>query len=152
MTRDEPACSLRQPVGLHSAGMSSSKRRKPRPRRKGPTPPNRARADAAQSAAPGDPRPGTTRGPAEPAASSARSGRYTPKLKNRGPFRPTWHKVIGTLMVVAGLTVFVLNDLEWFDVHVMPGGHNELYAVVAVAIAGSSLWWFGAFDRPPERR
>jgi hypothetical protein len=55
-------------------------------------------------------------------------------------------------MVVAGLTVFVLNDLEWFDVHVMPGGHNELYAVVAVAIAGSSLWWFGAFDRPPERR
>lgn len=55
-------------------------------------------------------------------------------------------------MVVVGLTMFVLNDLEWFGVHVMPGGHNELYAAVAVAIAGSSLWWFGAFDRPPERR
>lgn len=80
------------------------------------------------------------------------SARYTPKLKNRGPFRPTWHKVVGALMIVLGLALFVLNDLVWFDIHVMPGGHNELYAFVAIGIAASSLWWFGAFDRAPERR
>ncbi|MCZ7537219.1 MAG: hypothetical protein M5T61_15790 [Acidimicrobiia bacterium] len=132
--------------------MSSPKRRKPRPRRKGPTPPNRASAESAQSAVPDHGRREANRRPAEPATSPVGSGRYTPKLKNRGPFRPTWHKVVGALMVLAGLTVFVLNDLAWFDVRVMPGGHNELYAVVAVVIAASSLWWFGAFDRPPERR
>jgi len=132
--------------------MSSSKRRKPRPRRKGPTPPNRATAGAARTSSSDGQRPGANKGLAEPVASPAGSGRYTPKLKNRGPFRPTWHKVVGALMVLAGLTVFVLNDLAWFDVRVMPGGHNELYAVVAVVIAASSLWWFGAFDRPPERR
>lgn len=68
---------------------------------------------------------------------------------NRGPFRPVWHKVVGGLLVLAGITVFALND---FRPEVLPGAHTELYAVLALAIAATSMWWFGWFDRPPERR
>ena len=115
--------------------MASSNRRRPKQqRRKGPTPRNqdRSRVDTA-----GSPPPPTAR--------------YTPPVKNRGLFRPMWHKVVGGLLILGGITLFVLNDLEWFDVHVMPGGHNELYALLAFGIAGSSTWWFGWFDRPPQR-
>jgi hypothetical protein len=80
------------------------------------------------------------------------NARYTPSAKNRGPLRPVWHKVIGGSLVLTGFVLFVLNDLEWFDVHVLPGGHNELYAVLSFLIAGSSAWWFGLFDRPPGTR
>ena len=79
------------------------------------------------------------------------SSRYTPKMKARGPFRPTWHKVVGALFVVAGLAIFVINDLAWFDINLIPGGHNELYAVLAFVVAGASTWWFGWFDRPPGK-
>jgi hypothetical protein len=61
-------------------------------------------------------------------------------------------KVTGGLLVVLGGTLFVLNDLELFDIHLIPGGHNELYALFALAIAASSTWWFGLFDQPPGRR
>ena len=77
------------------------------------------------------------------------SARYTPKFKARGPFRPTWHKVVGGLLIVLGLSIFVINDLAWFDIYIMPGGHNELWAVVGIAVAATSTWWFGWFDRPP---
>ncbi len=60
-----------------------------------------------------------------------------------------WHKVTGGLLILLGVTLFILNDLEWFDIHVMPGGHNELYALLAIVIAASSI---GLFDRAPERR
>ena len=77
--------------------------------------------------------------------------RYTPPAKRRGIFRPTWHKVVGGLSILAGLGVFVANDLEWLGVHVMPGGHNELYAGLGVVIAATSMWWFGWFDRSETR-
>ena len=85
-----------------------------------------------------------------PAAQPAPSGRYTPKTKARGPFRPTWHRVIGALLVVAGLGLFVVNDLAWFDITLLPGGHNELWAVLGIATAATSTWWFGWFDRTPK--
>jgi len=126
--------------------MPTSKRRQPAQRRKGPTPKNRPSAGAER-----DPDPPTahhpsagTRVAAQPPAASAR---YTPKVKARGPFRPTWHKVVGAGLIVLGLAIFVLNDLEGR----LPGGHSELYALLAISIAASSLWWFGAFDRPPGR-
>ena len=79
------------------------------------------------------------------------SARYTPPRKNRGVFRPVWHKVVGALLIVLGIAIFAANDLEWFDIHIMPGGHNELYAVAGIAVVASSMWWFGWFDRSPTR-
>lgn len=79
------------------------------------------------------------------------NSRYTPKLKARGPFRPTWHKVVGALLLLTGVGIFVVNDLAWFDINLIPGGHNELYALLAFLVAGTSTWWFGWFDRPPGK-
>lgn len=79
------------------------------------------------------------------------NSRYTPKVKARGPFRPTWHKVVGALFLLAGAAIFIVNDLAWFDINIVPGGHNELYAALAFAVAGGSTWWFGWFDRPPGK-
>ena len=114
--------------------MSSSRGRKGTKRRKGPTPRSSARPQPAEPVAPA------------PAASS----RYTPKIKARGPFRPGWHKVVGALIVFVGLGIFVVNDLAWFDINLIPGGHNELWAIVGILTAGSSTWWFGWFDRTPK--
>lgn len=72
--------------------------------------------------------------------------------KPRGPFRPTWHKVVGAALVVFGVALFAINDLALFDIEIMPGGHNEVWAPVAIFIAASSMWWFGWFDRPPGKR
>src|SRR3546814_5339662 len=77
----------------------AAKKRSGQTRRKGPTPRNPQRRSSTTTTA--------------PAAQPAPSGRYTPKAKARGPFRPTWHRVIGTLLVVAGLGLFVVNDLAW---------------------------------------
>lgn len=124
--------------------MAKSKgRRAQPPRRKGPTPrkrrvePGAARAEKPNAG--------------EQMAPAASSSRYTPPAKNRGMFRPVWHKVIGGLVVLAGLAIFVVNDLEWLGIHLMPGGHNELYAVAGIVVAGSSMWWFGWLDRSHTR-
>jgi hypothetical protein len=131
--------------------MSSRKRGASRSRRKGPTPRNTTKTLGTTRTAPLNTRngavgkPGDARSP-EPEASS----RFTPKLKARGPFRPTWHKVIGALLILAGLGIFVLNDLAWFDINLIPGGHNELWAVAGIGTAFTSTWWFGWFDRTPK--
>ena len=114
--------------------MPASSGRSPGKRRKGPTPRNPNRPRAAEGA------------PPLPAPSS----RYTPKVKARGPFRPGWHKVVGGLIVLVGLGIFVVNDLAWFDINLMPGGHNELWAIVGIFTAATSTWWFGWFDRTPK--
>ena len=76
--------------------------------------------------------------------------RVTP-ARSRGPFRPVSHKVIGIITIIIGLGLFAINDLALLDVNLMPGGHNEIWAPVALVIAASSMWWFGWFDRPTER-
>jgi len=118
-----------------------AKKRSRTTRRKGPTPRNRQRSASITTA------PST---PTAPEPQPAPSGRYTPKAKARGPFRPTWHRVVGALLVLAGLGVFVINDLAWFDITLLPGGHNELWAVLGISVAATSTWWFGWFDRPPK--
>lgn len=139
--------------------MPKSRKRRPQPRSAPARRPQprvaassaRARPDDAGAEAEASARPvggkrtePTVRAPVE-------TGRVTrPKL--RGPFRPTWHKVTGTALILLGLTVFILNDLALFEIEVMPGGHSELWAPVAIAIAASSMWWFGWFDRPPGQR
>lgn len=122
-------------------------------RRKGPTPRNRSRAglDRPVSSPRTAPNERTRSNPPGPATATPNS-RYTAPRKNRGLFRPTWHKVTGALLILLGLGIFVLNDAEWFGLHLMPGGHNELYAILGIALAASSTWWFGWFDRAPGRR
>ena len=74
-------------------------------------------------------------------------GRYT--APNR-PFRirPDWHKPLGWVIVALGLVVAVVNDLELFGINLMPGGHNELYLLLALVIAGGGTWFLGLFDPP----
>jgi hypothetical protein len=120
--------------------MPGKKRTANKSRRKGPTPPNPNRVQRGSGTEHAQPPP------LEPTASS----RYTPKIKARGPFRPTWHKVVGTLLIVLGVGIFVINDLAWFDIDLIPGGHNELWAMLGIVTAATSTWWFGWFDRTPK--
>ena len=78
------------------------------------------------------------------------SGRYTPPAP-KARFRPRWHRVAGWLGVALGIAVAVLNDAMLFgeDVTLLPFGHQELYLVLALLIAGSSTWFLGLFDREP---
>lgn len=75
------------------------------------------------------------------------SSRHTPRRPGIR-LRPGWHKVLGWSLIVGGVVVAVLNDYAWFGSPVLPGGHSELYLLVAVAIAGYGTWWLGLFDRP----
>lgn len=78
----------------------------------------------------------------------APSRRYTPPPKSFR-FRPTWHKALGFGLLVAGLALAVVNDVMLLQpsTTLLPGGHNELYLIVGIAVAGYSTWWFGWFDR-----
>lgn len=63
--------------------------------------------------------------------------------------RPTWHRGVGWLGVVAAGLVIVLNELMRFDSTVvfLPGGHRELYLVLGLVTAGGASWFLGLFDR-----
>lgn len=122
--------------------------------RKGPTPRNTTKVLGAVRTDPvtGQSIPVSKRRVSGPPSTVEPSGssRVTPKLRARGPFRPTWHKVVGALLIIAGLGLFVINDLAWFDIELLPGGHNELWALLGIMTAASSTWWFGWFDRTPR--
>lgn len=134
--------------------MPPSKRRRQQSNKKGPTPRKARPAGTTEAALSSrvDEQPSTAgrglkRGGLQTGPRA--SGRYTPKFKARGPFRPTWHKVVGALLILLGLSIFVINDLAWFDINIIPGGHNELWAIVGIGTAATSTWWFGWFDRSP---
>ena len=76
------------------------------------------------------------------------SSRYTPPVKSVR-FRPDWHKAVGALVLVLGVALAVINDVMMFGVTttLLPGGHQEVYLLLGMAIAGYSTWWFGWFDR-----
>src|SRR3546814_19934630 len=133
--------------------MPSSKRRRQQSNKHGPTP-RRARSASTIS----DDAQGVEQHPSTVGRRLKRSGpqtgpqasaRYTPKFKARGPFRPTWPKVVGALLVVLGLSIFVINDLAWFDITILPGGPNELWALLAFALPGTPPLVFRGFVRPP---
>ena len=75
------------------------------------------------------------------------SSRYTPRRPSIR-LRPTSHKAIGWGLVLLGIAVGLANDYEYFGSSPLPGGHNEGYLLLAVAIAGFGTWWLGLFDRP----
>ncbi len=69
--------------------------------------------------------------------------------------RPHWHKVMGLVLLVVGILVIAVNDappLGGVPTSLLPGGHNEGYLFLGVALAATSLWWFGWFDRTTSRR
>lgn len=63
--------------------------------------------------------------------------------------RPGWHRIMGWVGVVLGVAVVATNDLMLMTSHVavLPGGHNELYLVLGIGIAGGATWFLGLFDR-----
>lgn len=83
------------------------------------------------------------------ATSAGASSRYTPPHKAIR-LRPGWHKTVGFALVIVGFAIVILNILMGggSDLTLLPGGHNELYLFLGLAMAAYSMWWFGWFDRP----
>ena len=63
--------------------------------------------------------------------------------------RPRWHRVAGWGGVSAGVLIAILNDamLMTEGLRLLPFGHNELYLLLGLIVAGSSTWFLGLFDR-----
>jgi hypothetical protein len=61
--------------------------------------------------------------------------------------RPTWHKVVGWTLIVIGLGIVIVNYLDYADLELLPGGHNEGYFFLGGLIAVAGSWWTGLFDR-----
>lgn len=82
------------------------------------------------------------------AEGAAPARRYTPP-KPSFRLRPRWHRLAGWLAVVIGVVVAALNDVQLMgeDLQLLPGGHSELYLMLAVAIVVGSTWFLGLFDR-----
>ena len=89
-------------------------------------------------------RPNSPRRPARRVREEAPTGRYTPPERHLR-FRPTWHKAVGGVSIVAGALLYLLCQFNVWHLHDY-GGH--IWYLVGFAIAASSLWWFGAFDPP----
>ena len=84
-----------------------------------------------------------------PRADPPPTSRYTPPAPKAVRFRPTWHRVVGAAIVIFAVAIFVANDVIFVGASrsPLPGGHSELYLVLALAVAGYGTWWFGWFDR-----
>lgn len=77
-----------------------------------------------------------------------RPSRYTaPKVDVT--VRPRWHRWTGWLVVVAAVAVGALNDVMLMGegLTLLPGGHSELYLLLAFAIAVFGTRFLGLFDR-----
>lgn len=81
---------------------------------------------------------------------SASSGRYTPPVASSVRIRGTRDKVVGSILLVVGIAIVVINYVDYDGLRLLPGGHQELYFFIGIAIAATSTWWFGAFDRSPS--
>lgn len=72
--------------------------------------------------------------------------RYTAPRPSKYLFRPTWHKVVGVVLLVGGFVLFFACTFNAGNIHHY-GGH--IWYLVGVVVAASSSWWFGLFDRSP---
>lgn len=75
-------------------------------------------------------------------AASPTPVRYSPPIRST-KFRPRWHKVVGTLILVSAVAVVIVNELE---LTLLPGAHSEAYLFLSAAVAGYGMWWLGWFD------
>lgn len=72
-----------------------------------------------------------------------------PPRKRKLRYRPPWHRGVGLALVIGGLVLVAVNVVTEFTArHLLPGGHSPLYLLLGLAVAASSLWWFGWLDRP----
>lgn len=78
------------------------------------------------------------------------SGRYTAPRSPSVRLRGTRDRVIGTILLVVGVAIVVVNYVDYGGMTLLPGGHQEYYFFLGIAIAATSSWWFGAFDRSPS--
>ena len=72
-----------------------------------------------------------------------RSGRHTAKLDKLLRHRPRWHKLAGVASLFLGAALFIVCESSLWGIHNF-GGH--IWYMVGLVLAGSSIWWFGAFD------
>lgn len=85
-----------------------------------------------------------------PKPTGTTGGRYTPPAEHFVTVRPAFHKVIGALQILLGLAIVLVNYVDFEDVRLLPGGHQEAYFLLGIVVAAGSLWWFGALDRTPD--
>lgn len=61
--------------------------------------------------------------------------------------RPAWHKPLGLVVVGLAVVLIAVNDLVLVGLSTpLPGGHNELYLISALAVAAMGAWLTGLFD------
>lgn len=68
--------------------------------------------------------------------------------RSRRRVRPDWHRPAGITVVVIGAALILVNYAEHLDINWMPGGHQEAYFLLGIAIAAFGAWFLSAFDRP----
>lgn len=62
--------------------------------------------------------------------------------------RPGWHRPSGILVAGLGVALILVNYAEQFNLGLMPGGHNEAYFILGVAMGALGAWFLAVFDRP----
>lgn len=92
--------------------------------------------------------PRTREGRVAPAPRSEDRGRYTPPPTKLAYFRPTWHKLVGIMIMALGVAIILINYLDSGAISVLPRGHQEAYFFLGVVVTGAGTWWLGLFDQP----
>ena len=84
----------------------------------------------------------------KPRAQPPQAKRYTPP-QAAYRIRPRWHRPAGWLGIILGVAIAIANDAMIFvdGLTLLPMGHQELYLLLGVIVAGSSTWFLGLFDR-----
>jgi hypothetical protein len=110
--------------------------------------PKAPRGTTPEEPAPDQPgRPSLSKRVAEPV--SGRRGRFG----YYSGFRPSRHRWIGAVLVVTGILIAVANDTMLFiDQVLLPFGHQELWLMAGVLVAGFGTVFLGLFDPSVRRR
>ena len=86
--------------------------------------------------------------PGRKGGSRASSRQVTTSGASPGKSRPEWQRPVGIVAVSVGIGVVVANFLDriGLDFAVLPGGHNTLYFLGGLILAGVGVWWLGLLD------